>query len=1380
MTKHSFSYVIASPAGAWQSQSRMSLRGCVASAAISIPLFFAACGEQGTTENITQINQMGMDVVASVDELPECTKDNEGEQAFVKGETSARVCVDEKWFATKESVSDTVVIAGGKDTVLVSSIDTIVVAGDTVLVSKTDTLFVENGDMSCTTEPLADSSGLKIVCNGDSIGVVLNGAKGKDGIGKDGSDGKDGAGCSLSQQGQTLFITCGEKTASLKLGEDGGVVVDTAALDSEKVAISLDEVTGVTQKGPFLSGSKVLVREMSDGRTLTQTGNSFNGKILNDKGEFKINARMLVSQYVMLEATGYYRNEVTGDNSNSELTLFAITDVTDRNIVNVNLLTHLEYERVVYLVTKKKMRVKAAKKQAQQEVFGLLGIDASDFSNSEDLNIAGSSDEDGALLAFSVMFQGNRTVAQLTELLTQIATDMEEDGVWSDSRTKKDLAKWSANADLSGKLEQIRQNVADWKLSTKVPNFEQYVRHFWYEEFGLGECSSDSVGVVKEADDGMTEADKRYICEEIGENAGDYRWVVSDDIRKDIYGWNDSTDGALRKGNVTETKYVFDSTGSYNGTKGWRPAVAVENLYGGCVDSLFTKIRSYRGTYETNYYQCQETAHNWVLLNSSNYQMIDTQGWTNGTDGDTKLGDSIGVVSGGSRICYVYDTSAAYHGWRTGNSMDCSMDLGGCTVGLAGMLKLSKASDVYYLCDANTWKQASAQEELACRNEGICRICADGMQGYTENRNGVMYVCDSRAWRQFNCAEKKKGLCTTNDNSIVEACETVGNVKIDYVCSDNKWHAVQHPFEYTLAQWDSKKAEYYTAAKHPNAVYAEDFTDTRDGNTYKTVIINKMRVFAENLRYADSITNVNLKGQTKCYDFKEKNCSIGGRYYTWTAALDLNSQWQRNNAASLIGKPHQGICPDGWHIPTGEEWKAILASVESAAQQMNGFSGWTAATDDKGFSAIPTGFYNYSSYSSTYFFYTGENAYFWSSTEANTGSASVWKVSTNGTSLDNGSKQTAYPVRCIETYENWMDLKANVLLNTMGWACKDTNDGEMKLGQESTNTYFVCDNSAWREATTAEELACRNEGECNVCTVYGQGRFKTKDDKEYVCDAQQWREANCAEIETRSLCSTNDSSLVEKCENNGKFEIDYVCSGNKWHAVQSPYDYKLDDWVRKFDAYNSAALQTALHSDSLITDARDGNQYRTVVINGKRVFAENLRYADSTTNMNLRGQTGCFNNDKRNCAIGGLYYSWMAAMDLDIKWQNTDASSLIKIPHQGICPDGWHIPDDAEWRELFSGVSAAAQMMTGFNAYGWDSASDASGFSAIPVGYFESENLFPYTITKINFWSTKEYTSYIGCAYYWDLYGVNSSGDTSCFYKRWKNSVRCIMDEPQE
>ena len=1029
---------------------------------IASAFLLVACGEQGTTENITQINQMGMDVVASVDELPECSKDNEGEMAFVKGETSARVCVDEKWFATKESVSDTVVIAGGKDTVLVSSVDTVVVAGDTVLVSKTDTLFVEGGDLSCETKPLADSSGLKIICNGDSIGVVLNGAKGdtgaagkdgepgaagKDGVGKDGSDGKDGAGCSLSQQGQTLFITCGEKTASLKLGEDGGVVVDTAALDSEKVAISLDEVTGVTQKGPFLSGSKVLVREMSDGRTLTQTGNSFNGKILNDKGEFKINARMLVSQYVMLEATGYYRNEVTGDNSNSELTLFAITDVNDRNIVNVNLLTHLEYERVVYLVTKKKMRVKAAKKQAQQEVFGLLGIDASGFSNSEDLNIVGSSDEDGALLAFSVMFQGNRTVAQLTELLTQVATDMEEDGTWDNFTAKMGIAEWAADADSSGKLDTIRQNVEGWGLSSMVPKFEPYVRHFWYMEYGLGDCTADRLNEVAAATAGKRNGTKtRYICKEIGNATGDYRWVIASNIEKDTYGWNDSTtaDGTLESGDVTNIKYVFDSTGSYNGTKGWRLAVSVENVYGGCKEALYDSIRTYQGSNDAGFYQCQKTTHKWLKTNNS--LMIDTQGWTEGTDGAVKWGDSIGVVTNDPKVCYVYDTSGT-DAWRTGNTNDCTLDLGGCTKGRAGVM--SKANDNkyyncadntwkivdntvllntqgweclasndgemrkgqnrnwYYVCDNYAWREANEVEEKACELEGMCSACTENLQGLFEERNEIKYVCDTKQWRKANCAEiVTESLCTANDSAVVWDCEDIGNFKIDYICSGNKWHAVQHPFEYTLAQWTAKRDAFNAAAVEAKVNSDSMITDPRDGNTYRTVVINEMRVFAENLRYFNS-TNPNLDGLTWCYNNEEKNCAIGGRYYTWTAAVDLDPAWQNLAAEKMIKDKHQGVCPEGWHIPNNTEWETLFNGVGSAAQQAMGFSGWTAATDSTGFSALPVGRYNGK------FIYAGSFAYFWSATEVGSGGAYRWNLNAGYRDGDT-SKYSGYAVRCFK------------------------------------------------------------------------------------------------------------------------------------------------------------------------------------------------------------------------------------------------------------------------------------------------------------------------------------------------------------------------------
>ena len=111
------------------------------------------------------------------------------------------------------------------------------------------------------------------------------------------------------------------------------------------MAIKNKSITGVSQKGPFVTGSAVKVYEL-DGKTYAQTGKSFTGKISSDDGKFSVSSVTLASQYALLEADGYFRNEVTGEKSIGKLTLNALTDLSDRKSVNINLLTHLEYERV--------------------------------------------------------------------------------------------------------------------------------------------------------------------------------------------------------------------------------------------------------------------------------------------------------------------------------------------------------------------------------------------------------------------------------------------------------------------------------------------------------------------------------------------------------------------------------------------------------------------------------------------------------------------------------------------------------------------------------------------------------------------------------------------------------------------------------------------------------------------------------------------------------------------------------------------------------------------------------------------------------------------------------------------------------------------------
>lgn len=874
-------------------------------------LFLLACGEETVSERILNNS---ISVVSSIAELPECGKSNDGEQVLVKEESSVRVCSGGKWFA---------------------------VVGDTV--------YLQDESFACYAEKLLDGSGTKILCNGDSVGVVLNGengANGEDGAdgkkgprgirGEQGDDGepglrgvkgdsgavgdvgKNGIGCSIKEIDEvSVRVVCAADSTTLYIGDA------PMELDSEKVAVSLDEVSGASQKGPYLSGSKVSAYEISDGRTLKQTGNVFSGKIANDKGEFRINSRSLVSQYLSLEATGYYRNEVTGKNSDAELTLRAITDVSERSVVNVNLLTHLEYERVNYLVTKEKMKVWAAKKQAQNEIFGMMFINAEDFDNSEDLNIAGSSDEDAALLAFSILLQGDRSVSQLSELLTKIAKDMEEDGIWDGYSAKDSIVKWALSADTSGLLDSIRKNVLSWGLSAMVPNFEKYIRHFWYVGYGLEECNRDSVGIIRWS---------QWICKDVDEPNEDYRWVIASYLEQNIYQWEPGEDGEIRLGNISDAsdnKYIYD------GELGqWRSTTAFEDDLGACVESIenddskntgyfdcgASSVSQYKTERDCRYIDGYNLDGDWVYWERGWYRCIDrkwtpttalyvdTRNWKPGNDADVVKGDS-------SDAFYVYDELESV--WHKANEQDSTLGLNGCTTKRTGEIQKSAKDGEYYGC-ASDHRWLVIPEKVIANTNGY--ECVEGTMQPGKDDSNIHFVCELGLWREATVEEEQLGemmVCTAAN----EGAFTKDSSKI---CKRYPWSWKE---EYRLRgvclyDFDVYPNHFF----NPELEYGELY-DNRDGRTYRTIEINGITVMAENLNYAGGSEYRYLIDNNKCYDNDSINCLKGGRLYTWSAAMNVDPKWNFSStglADGLIENPHRGICPEGWHIPTVEEWAALI------------------------------------------------------------------------------------------------------------------------------------------------------------------------------------------------------------------------------------------------------------------------------------------------------------------------------------------------------------------------------------------------------------------------------------------------------------------------
>lgn len=293
---------------------------------------------------------------------------------------------------------------------------------------------------------------------------------------------------------------------------DGDKTAGTSEESEGIIAVTDWEVAGVSQKGPFVTGSSVTVQEL-DGITLKQTGKSFKGTIKSDKGDFAIKDINLESQYAILEASGYYRDEISGKKSTGTVTLRALTDLTKRKTVNINLLTHLEYERVMYLVTEKKMSIAKAKAQADEEILAAFGIDV-DFGKSEDLNIFESGDGNAALLAISVLMHADADVAGLTERMGEFSIAIAEGGDWEDADTKAVIADWACDADLKGSLANVRDNVEGWKYADSVPAFEKYVTNFWWDNYGLGQCTQKREGDTKRNVNKLSKMyDEYFVCE---------------------------------------------------------------------------------------------------------------------------------------------------------------------------------------------------------------------------------------------------------------------------------------------------------------------------------------------------------------------------------------------------------------------------------------------------------------------------------------------------------------------------------------------------------------------------------------------------------------------------------------------------------------------------------------------------------------------------------------------------------------------------------------------------------------------------------------------------------------------------------------------------
>lgn len=215
----------------------------------------------------------------------------------------------------------------------------------------------------------------------------------------------------------------------------------------------------------------------------------------------------------------------------------------------------------------------------------------------------------------------------------------------------------------------------------------------------------------------------------------------------------------------------------------------------------------------------------------------------------------------------------------------------------------------------------------------------------------------------------------------------------------------------------------------------EDISDTNDddnqnlisdydGNSYKTVVIGNKTWMAENLKTShynngDAIETSDAFPDNSTVKLQypaggdEANVAVYGRFYTWAALTDT-----------------RGVCPQGWHVPTEDEWIEMETSLglvyttptsgqigtnEGGKLKEAGTEHWNdpnvGATNESGFTALPAGVRGSNGFSEI-----GNFASFWTATTEMGDNAWVHEVNKAFEKIYHygGPKTVAKSCRCVK------------------------------------------------------------------------------------------------------------------------------------------------------------------------------------------------------------------------------------------------------------------------------------------------------------------------------------------------------------------------------
>jgi uncharacterized protein (TIGR02145 family) len=494
------------------------------------------------------------------------------------------------------------------------------------------------------------------------------------------------------------------------------------------------------------------------------------------------------------------------------------------------------------------------------------------------------------------------------------------------------------------------------------------------------------------------------------------------------------------------------------------------------------------------------------------------------------------------------------------------------------------------------------------------------------------------------------------------------------------------------------------------------FVDDRDEKQYNTVEIGDQCWMADNLNYQSTCSSVDWiddsdEGWCGYYDDEGSLVEENGLLYQWSAAMD----WDGEGSPPALR--HEGICPEGWVVPSDEDWMGLEEALGMCSGTGTGCSeteGWRNSgdvgsklaiwtnngegTNEAGFTALATGYRS----ASGSFESLGSSTGFWTSSSLESNSwRRLLEDAESGVSRELSNWAQAYPLRCVSDE-----------IYTIKYASSNggsVSPSSRKVAHKGTSLAPSIEANYNYDFLNFSIISGEGHGDLNSLTgeiVNVVGDMTVRANfiiKQYTISYTATvggsiypasRKVNHGSTAAAPSIGYIDPSYVfvgfslESGEGNGIFESETA------EITNVTGDMEI---LATFEPTPDPCGGATYYFDS-----RNGKGYPLVRIGEQCWMTKSLNYDDGCGSRSLPIWTDnracrCYDNSTTNCDTYGRLYQYTAALGPD---------GLGDIPpsgqRQGLCPNGWLFASDEDWKqlEIFMGMSRLVADQTGWRNVG--------------------------------------------------------------------------------